>query len=130
MLKVNNKNTRTHKLWNYFTPFSSVSIVDVEQINISWDFSCLSYTISNQEYLFKRTIILSVCKLYSKLTTQKMYFNFQVVNMHCGNTSSKSIIKTLVQRLFSSWNPYSWLWIRISPSRFKLPTWEIVSSIF
>ena len=31
MFKVNNKNTRT-----YFTPFSSVSIVDFEQLNISW----------------------------------------------------------------------------------------------
>ena len=33
MFKVNNnKNTRT----TYFTPFSSVSIVDFEQVNVRW----------------------------------------------------------------------------------------------
>ena len=49
MFKVNNKNTRTiWKCWldltygdlNYvyimFTPFSSVSIVDFKQVNVSW----------------------------------------------------------------------------------------------
>ena len=34
MFKVNNKNTRT-TLVIYFTPFSSVSIVDLEQVNVS-----------------------------------------------------------------------------------------------
>ena len=33
MFKVNNKNTRTTSL----TPFSSVSIADFEQVNVSWD---------------------------------------------------------------------------------------------
>ena len=46
MLEVNHKNTRTTsltsfwcfycKLWTYFIPFSSVSIVNFEQINVSW----------------------------------------------------------------------------------------------
>ena len=42
MFKVNNKNTRTSFwcfycwLWTYFTPFSSVSIVDFEQANVNW----------------------------------------------------------------------------------------------
>ena len=34
MFKVNSKNTRTTSL-TYFTPFSSVSIVDFEQVNVS-----------------------------------------------------------------------------------------------
>ena len=46
MFKVNNKNTRTTSLtsfwcfycslWTYFTPFSSVLIVDFEQVNVIW----------------------------------------------------------------------------------------------
>ena len=45
MLKVDNKNTRTtsltlfwcfySKIWTYFTP-SNVSLVDIEQVNVSW----------------------------------------------------------------------------------------------
>ena len=35
MFKVNNKNTRKTSL----TPFSSVSIVGFEQVNVSWDVS-------------------------------------------------------------------------------------------
>ena len=35
MFKVKNKNTRTAFL-TYFTPFSVVSIVDFEQVNVSW----------------------------------------------------------------------------------------------
>ena len=34
MFKVNNKNIRTI---SYFTPFSSVSIVDFEQVNARWE---------------------------------------------------------------------------------------------
>ena len=47
MFKVNNKNNRTTsltllwcfycQLWSYFTPFSSVSIADFEQVNVSWE---------------------------------------------------------------------------------------------
>ena len=46
MFKNNNKNTKGtlimsllcfyYKLWTYFTPFSSVSIVGFEQVNVSW----------------------------------------------------------------------------------------------
>ena len=34
MLKVNNKNTRI-----YSTPFSSISILDFKQVNVTWEFS-------------------------------------------------------------------------------------------
>ena len=45
MLKVNNKDTGTISITSmfllltstYFRPFSSVSIVDFEQVNVSWD---------------------------------------------------------------------------------------------
>ena len=49
MFKGNNKNIRTTsmmsfwcfywKLWTYFTPFSSVSIVEFEQVNVNWEVS-------------------------------------------------------------------------------------------
>ena len=49
MFLVNNKNTRTTsltlfssfycELWTYFTPFSSVSIVDFEEVNVSLECS-------------------------------------------------------------------------------------------
>ena len=34
MVKINNKNTKTISMT--FTPFSSVSIFDFEQVNVSW----------------------------------------------------------------------------------------------
>ena len=45
MFKVNNKDTRMISItlfgcfycWTYFTPFSRVSIVDREQVNVSWE---------------------------------------------------------------------------------------------
>ena len=46
MFRVNNKNTRTPE-WRrssvFFTPFPSVSIVDFEQINVSWDIASICY---------------------------------------------------------------------------------------
>ena len=39
MFKVNNKDTRTAPLWTYFTPFSSVSIVNFELVNAGWEVS-------------------------------------------------------------------------------------------
>ena len=51
LFKVNNKDTRTTsmtlfwcfycELLTYFTPFSSVSIVDFEQVSVGWDVSSL-----------------------------------------------------------------------------------------
>ena len=35
MFKVNNKNTRTTSM-AYFTPFFSVSIADIGQVNVDW----------------------------------------------------------------------------------------------
>ena len=49
MFKVNNKETRLTSvilfwclycyLWKYFTPFSCISIVDSEQVNLCWVWS-------------------------------------------------------------------------------------------
>ena len=36
LFKVNNRNTRK-RCEIYFTPFSSVSIIDFEQVNVSWE---------------------------------------------------------------------------------------------
>ena len=35
MFTVNNKNTRKASMTSYFTSFASVSIVDLEQVNVS-----------------------------------------------------------------------------------------------
>ena len=55
MFKVNNKNTSKTsmpsivKFLTYFTPFSSVYIVDFEQVNVSWVMnSSLNYFHSSQ----------------------------------------------------------------------------------
>ena len=37
MFKVNNKDTRTTPPMVYFTPCSSVSIVNFEQVNAGWE---------------------------------------------------------------------------------------------
>ena len=37
MFKVNNKGTRTTELWTYFTPSSSVSIVNFEHVIAGWE---------------------------------------------------------------------------------------------
>ena len=57
MLKVNNKNTRTTmtcfycELWKYFTNFSSVSIADFKQVNVSWGaFDLPEVYLSNMSY--------------------------------------------------------------------------------
>ena len=39
------------QLWTYFTPFSDVSIVDFEQVNVSWDSICMVVVISNEKFL-------------------------------------------------------------------------------
>ena len=58
ILKVNNKTTRTtsltyfEHLWTYFTPFSIVSIVDFEQVIVSW-VTCLKQTMWTLEQRMK-----------------------------------------------------------------------------
>ena len=57
MFKVNNKNTRTTsltsfwcfhlKLWIYFTPFN-ISIVNSEQVNISWNSALWSWRLQGR----------------------------------------------------------------------------------
>ena len=69
MFKVNNKNTRTRSLtsfwccycWllTYFTPFFSISIVDSEQVNFSWE-KC----VQNPSLFVIITIIISPPKLH------------------------------------------------------------------
>ena len=71
MFKVNNKNTETRSMTcsgvfvvnlNNFTPFSSFSIVDFKQVNISWAvpmnrLDCHGYCIPWQVKTFLATVI-------------------------------------------------------------------------
>ena len=61
MFRVNNKDTRTTS-----TPFSSVSIVEVEQVNVSW----VAAQILNYSY----ACILKCKKSTSYLNISKYYF--------------------------------------------------------
>ena len=63
MLKVNNKDTRTASITStfllltltYFRPFSSVSIVDFEQVNVSWDVFKL-YPLNDRCYHLQKSV--------------------------------------------------------------------------
>ena len=46
LFKVNNRN-RIKKFEIYFTPFSSVFIVESEQVNVCWDFTMMLFALSN-----------------------------------------------------------------------------------
>ena len=65
IFKVNNKNIRTatitSKLWTYFTPFSSVSVVDFEQVNVSWEIWRGAPKLVEKVIFFWRIIILEIC---------------------------------------------------------------------
>ena len=77
LFKVNNRNTRKRceicskltikhqndELWTHFTPFSSVSFVDFEQVNISWVVFMIQ--INDKKYLMYRSgINLEINSLY------------------------------------------------------------------
>ena len=87
MFKVNNKNTRTTSmfllltyLWTYYRPFSSVSIVEFEQVNVSWDgadfifqFNIISAPLQTSCNFFTfyniwHTFLLSLCDISLALT--------------------------------------------------------------
>ena len=63
MFKVNNKDSRATLLslffclYFYFTPCSSVSIVNVEQINAGWQISLLCY---QESMLTRRTLTTEI----------------------------------------------------------------------
>ena len=78
MFKVYNKNTRTtsltsfwcfyYELWTYFTPFSSVPIVNFEQVNVSWVTATLDmvYAASKvriNDYLIMVSVVISSATL-------------------------------------------------------------------
>ena len=68
MFKVNNKNTRMTSM----TPFSGVSIVEFEQVNVSWDVSEKpdllpnNFEISRSSYYFVWNYLI-VMEFYRKL---------------------------------------------------------------
>ena len=78
MFKVNNRKTRTtlmtffwcfyFQLWTYFTPFSSVSIVDFEQESVSWD-ALHKMERSSCSQVFYRTALL---KIFLKFTEKHL----------------------------------------------------------
>ena len=105
MLKVNNKNTRTTSLtsfccfysylWTYFTPFSSVSIVNFEQVNVSWAsferFGFFQVKMLNKVCLFEALFNLCLHQLQSVFINRVQYilglacpidFNYHQIHTH------------------------------------------------
>ena len=109
MFKVNNKNTRTMSLmpfgcfycwlWTCFTLFSSASIVDFEQVNVSWIFFNkgnleVKYMINFQNFIMKGYASFLKCILYA-IYTKSMFKTFHIILKN--NTSKK---KKLLSKLF------------------------------
>ena len=97
MINANNKSTRTTsmtsfccfycQLWTYFTPFSSVFIIDFEQVNVSWEHG-------------KVDIIHRLTKYYSigNLKQSEEIYLWQILFQHQHSYESRSLSKGL-----SSW---------------------------
>ena len=68
MFKVNNKDTRT-----YFTPCSSVSIVNFEQVNAGWEWLVKKWCLSDEKIAdgeivkLGNTLLLEILWKYYKL---------------------------------------------------------------
>ena len=73
MIKVTNKNTRTTSktslwcfycyLWTYFTAFSSITIVDFEEVNVSWDIVPAFFS-GLREYMEGNTLITFIWAIW------------------------------------------------------------------
>ena len=63
-LQVENKNTRTT---SYFAPFSSVFIVDFEEVNVSWVRPELQKVTNNFQTLFLQYVIALTSKKYFQI---------------------------------------------------------------
>ena len=88
LFKVNNRNTRKsyeicskltiktperHQwLWTYFTAFSSVSIVDFEQVNVSWGSKNIFFRTDKVEGASLKKVAINVS--LSHLISNKSYF--------------------------------------------------------
>ena len=72
MFKFNNKNTRTTSIVFIVTPLSSVSTVDIEQVNVSWVESEKTLKYEVQSISSNKSYNLSNNKSYvnPKLTTE------------------------------------------------------------
>ena len=73
MFKVNQKNTRT---WSYFAPFSSVSIVDLEEVNDSLIVLVYVVEILRQSILFQKIDYGAVVKHVVGSTAERVYWIF------------------------------------------------------
>ena len=87
MFKVNNTDTRTtfYYLWTYFTPFCSVSAVDLEQVNVCW---IRRYQFMNAVYecIFSE-ITAHKKRLLSKVVVpKKIFFPWRLLCLIAGNS--------------------------------------------
>ena len=75
MFIIINRNSRTTSLtsfrcfycwlWTYFTPFSSVSIINFEQVNVSWIYCDVKFIININLKHFRKHFALHIQKAYS-----------------------------------------------------------------
>ena len=74
MCKINNKNTRTTSLTSFFTPFSSVSIVDFEEVNVSWDSISVSTEADAQKCFVKKVLLKNFANFTGKHLCQSFFY--------------------------------------------------------
>ena len=90
LFKVSSRNTRSYCfycwLWTYFAPFSSVSIVDFEQVNVSWkltDTPVSQYEtqlISWNQFFFNKSLSIWLCSnRLKKVSTKGQLWYWSVV---------------------------------------------------
>ena len=86
MLKVSNKNTRTTfrtsfcclycLLWRYLVPFSTLSIVNFEQVNVCWDRNRrVSIRSSHRRCSVTKGVLRNFAKLTRQHLCQRLFFN-------------------------------------------------------
>ena len=119
MFKVNNKDTRTTLvtsccclycwLWTFFTPYSSVSIVNFEQENAVWEGSCSSALSRHDEYKHHPKLVLKKFSLSNKNALIKISIVYNDSELLHLSSETLGLKATLVLQLLAicfTWNHF------------------------
>ena len=125
MFKVNNKDTRTTLvtsccclycwLWTFFTPYSSVSIVNFEQENAVWEGSCSSALSRHDEYKHHPKLVLKKFSLSNKNALIKISIVYNDSELLHLSSETLGLKATLVLQLLAMFHVKSFLSHSIHP---------------
>ena len=93
-----------HWLWTYFTPFSSVSIVDFKQVNVSWEVHWI------QGHWIQDFFSTLLTKYFSVLLDFEIVFSILKYFSGFRNIFLDSEIFFSILNLFSRFHNFFWLW--------------------